>query len=87
MPVRYPITAKLCRMLTIAIAVPRSFPKCPFRLECPERIEGSESGDAEYEPLNDEQDTVCHLAWTKRSRRSDVRRHPPTGRSVLVAKS
>ena len=28
MPVRYPITAKLCRMLTIAIAVPRSFPKC-----------------------------------------------------------
>jgi hypothetical protein len=27
MPVRYPITAKLWRMLTIAIAVPRSFPK------------------------------------------------------------
>jgi len=32
MPVRYPITAKLCLMLTIAIAVPRSFPKCPFDL-------------------------------------------------------
>ena len=33
MPVRYPITAKLCRMLTIAIAVPRSFPKCPIEGE------------------------------------------------------
>ena len=30
MPVRYTITAKLCRMLTTAIAVHRSFPKCPF---------------------------------------------------------
>ena len=30
MPVWYPITAKLYRMLTIAIALHRSFPKCRF---------------------------------------------------------